>query len=78
MNLGARHQRRQSRDEVVWLEQYVSGAITKRTLQLKHEQPVTIKAQALLCDGTSATGGSLLPDEEFNAILAAGQKLLSR
>lgn len=25
-----------------------------------------------------ATGGSLLPDEEFNAILAAGQKLLSR
>jgi hypothetical protein len=30
--------------EVVWLKQYLGGAIAKRALQLKYHQPVTINA----------------------------------
>ena len=39
--------------EVLGFEQHVSGAVSERALQLKHHQPVTIKAQALLGDRTS-------------------------
>jgi hypothetical protein len=54
MGFGARHQRCQSGDEVVRLEQHVRGAIAKRPLQLKHHQSVTINSQAFLCDETPA------------------------
>jgi hypothetical protein len=53
MRFGSRNQRRESGDEVLGLEQHVSGAVSERALQLKHHQPITIKAQTLLCDGAS-------------------------
>ena len=54
MRSGTRDQRRESGDEVFGFEEHVSGAVSERALQLKHHQPIPLKAQALLREGPRA------------------------
>jgi len=44
----ARYSCRQTRDEVVWFEQYVRRCISKWSLEFIHHQAISIDAQALL------------------------------
>jgi len=57
-------QGRQSGDEVLGLEQFVSGAVSERALQLKHHQPVTI---------TSAEPPAEAPRHDYNRGLSTVQ-----